>query len=200
MEFEQSFQRTDTMTINTVYSVRLRWRKQINKDNGQIISFNCDLKHPDFCPVRAAFRIYLRAGRLQANADEPIAVCRNKANAKTIFIADSLTTKFLRKAAMGAHNISSASPDLNRWSTHSIRVTAANLLHRAKFSDSFIQTRLRWKSTAFLQYLRNTFYSAEAHSKAIGISENNFPPVQDRSYRALDPHEAFTLTSAAPAA
>ena len=51
MEFERSFQQTDIMTIDTVYSVRLRWRKQKNKDNGQIISFNCDLKHPDFCPV-----------------------------------------------------------------------------------------------------------------------------------------------------
>jgi hypothetical protein len=37
---------------------------------------------------------------------------------------------------------------LDKWSTHSIRVTACNLLHRARYSDTYIKNRLRWKSDA----------------------------------------------------
>jgi hypothetical protein len=48
-------------------------------------------------------------------------------------------------------------------------VTAANLLHRARFSDSYIQNRLRWHSNAFLEYLRTTFYTAEDHAYALDL-------------------------------
>ena len=35
--------------------------------------------------------------------------------------------------------------------------------------------RLRWKSDSFLGYLRNTMYTAAAHTKALNIPENNLP-------------------------
>ena len=66
-------------------------------------------------------------------------------------------------------------PILSKWSAHSIRVTACNLLHRQGYSDSYIQTRLRWTSNAFLGYLRNTLYSAQAHTKALHIPPDNLP-------------------------
>jgi len=56
-----------------------------------------------------------------------------------------------------------------------VRVTACNLLHRQGFSDSYIQARLLWKSNTFLQYLRNTLYTAAAHTKALSIPVNNLP-------------------------
>jgi hypothetical protein len=42
-------------------------------------------------------------------------------------------------------------------------------------SDTYIQTRLRWKSNSFLNYLRNTLYAASEHTKAIRIPANNLP-------------------------
>ena len=42
-------------------------------------------------------------------------------------------------------------------------------------SDSYIQTRLRWKSTAFLMYLRNTLYAASAHTAALSLHKDNLP-------------------------
>ena len=43
------------------------------------------------------------------------------------------------------------------------------------FSDSYIQTRLRWRGTTWMDYLRNTLYSAQQHTKALSIPANNLP-------------------------
>ena len=51
-------------------------------------------------------------------------------------------------------------------------------------SDTYIQTRLRWRSSAFLDYLRNTLYTARAHTKALHIPANNLP-LNKRRYRAV---------------
>ena len=81
-----------------------------------------------------------------------------------------MTAAHLRYSASIVLNIKKDDPSLKLWSTHSIQVTAANLLHRANLSDSYIQTRLRWKSLSFLVYLRNTIYGADAYTKAININ------------------------------
>jgi hypothetical protein len=78
--------------------------------------------------------------------------------------------------------------DLLAWSCHSIHVTAANLLHRARFSDSYIKNRLRWRSDTFLMYLHNTFYTADQHTKAITLGLD--PPDRNVS-RPLEPHESL---------
>ena len=71
---------------------------------------------------------------------------------------------------------------LGRFTAHSIRVTACNLLHRQGLSDRYIQTRLRWKSNTFLDYLRNTLYDAAAHTKALHIPANNLPVLTDKNH------------------
>ncbi len=65
------------------------------------------------------------------------------------YIATSKMANFLCLAALHAHKLPSKHPDISAWSAHLIRVTAANLLHQAKFSNSFIQNRLCWQSNAF---------------------------------------------------
>jgi len=83
--------------------------------------------------------------------------------------------------------------DLLAWSCHSIRVTAANLLHRARFLDSYIMNHLRWRSNTFLMYLRNTFYTADQHTKAITLG---LDPPDCSIVWPLEPHESFLCTGA----
>jgi len=177
------------ITKDRVWYVRVVYRFQKNGDNGEETDFARDTANPRFCPVLAAWRIYDRALRLEVPAGEPIAVYSNKG--KRRFITDSLIQKHLRVAAKKVHKITDKKV-LQRWSTHSIRVTAANLLHRANMADSFIQIRLRWKSTSFLMYLRNTFYSAARHTNALNVSESNLPPSGSRACRPREAHEAVT--------
>ena len=145
--------------------------------------------------MRAAIRIIDRAMRLGAPVDEPIAVFKHKSNRRA-FIKDSLVADHLRAAASAVLNIDKSDVGLNLWSTHSIRVTAANLLHRERFSDSFIMMRLRWSSYAFMDYLRDTIYAAEQHA-GLKISDSNLPSLAERSYRLAEPHEAAMASAAA---
>ena len=45
---------------------------------------------------------------------------------------------------------------LQKWSAHSLRVGACTLLHASGVSASQIKFLLRWRSDAFMVYLRNT--------------------------------------------
>ena len=179
---------TYTKIIQLVEFVEIQWRKQKNNDNGQKIPFARDHANPTTCPVLAAVRIIIRASRLGVASDTPIGVFNHKG--QTRFITDTKVQHLLRTAAKTTMGISDEK-EILKWSTHSIRVTAANLLHREKFSDSFIQNRLRWKSQSFLMYLRNTIYSASAHTKSLALSNSNLPPLAERSYREPEPHESL---------
>ena len=76
----------------------------------------------------------------------------------------------LRNCASLMLNIKRDDPSLKLWSVYSIQVTTTNLLHRANLLDSYIKTCLRWKSSFFLMYLRNTIYGADTHTKAISVN------------------------------
>jgi hypothetical protein len=112
------------------------------------------------------------------------------------FITDKLVAMYLCLAAHKALLIPAGHKSLSCWSTHSIRVTAANLLHWQLFVDSFIQMRLQWKSTLFLMYLHNTFYAAEQHT-ALDVPDSCLPPLAERTYRPVEPHEEIKLGAAA---
>jgi hypothetical protein len=100
----------------------------------------------------------------------------------------------LRNCASLVLNIKQDDASLKLWPTHSIRVTAANLLHRANLSDSYINTRLRWKRSSFLMYLRNTIYGADAHTKAINVNLGENEQTK-ASYRTVtEEHEPILLS------
>lgn len=135
-------------------------------------------------------RIIQRAIRLANPSDEPLAVFRSKDGqykGQRCFITNALVERFLRRVAQRVYQLSDKDPSLKRWSCHSIRVTACNLLHRQGLSDSYIQTRLRWKSKAFLGYLRNTLYAASSHTSAINISQANLLRLSTSYKRVLLP-------------
>jgi hypothetical protein len=184
--------------------VKIRWRFQKNKDNGQIIPYKRDHKRPQVCPVLAAYRIIRRASALGIPPHVPVAAYASTSSPGGYsLIRASHVVKFIRRAAQVTFNLKATDSALKAWTCHSIRVTAANILHRANMSDSYIQTRLRWKSNTFLMYLRNTFYSADQHTKAMDISNANLPllPTSDgKRYRPLEPHEQVYSAQLAVAA
>ena len=61
-----------------------------------------------------------------------------------------------------------------------MQVTVANILHRKGKSDSYIQTRLRWKSTTFLDNLHNTIYVADVYNELTDIPDENLPVLTDK--------------------
>jgi len=169
----------------------LCFRKQKNNDNGQTLTYR---RRPDPhwpCPTQASLNIVRRANRLGTPKDHPAAVYRDSASGQRRLITASQVAVLLRHVAQKVFDIPVGHKDLLAWSCHSIRVTAANLLHRARFSDSYIKNRLRWRSDTFLMYLRNTFYTADQHTQALTLGLD--PPARGDA-RPLEPHESFLHT------
>ena len=179
---------------NDITFTTLCFRKQKNNDNGQTLTYRRRTDSSWLCPTQASLDIVRRAKRLGTPSNYPAAVYPDPATGKRRQITATQFAFFLRHVARKVFDIPAGHKDLLAWSCHSIRVTAANLLHRARFSDSYVKNRLRWRSDTFLMYLRNTFYTADQHTKAITLGLD--PP--KRGYaRPLEPHEELLCASAA---
>jgi hypothetical protein len=121
-------------------------------------------------------------------------VYRKPTTGKHRLITASQVAIFLHHVPHKVFDIPAEHKDLLAWSCHSIRLTDANLLHRAWFSDSYIKNRLRWRSNTFLMYLCNTFYTADQHTKAITFGLD--PPDCSIAW-PLEPQETFLCAGAA---
>ena len=153
--------------VNRARIVNVKWRFQKNNDNGQVISYVEDKEDPIHCYVRAAKRIRQRAIRLRQARDKPIAIFRNNVqNIKTTYIDDIHIKTILQEAAGAVHNVTKKE-ELQRFTSHSIRVGACVLLHSQNISTEDIKFRLRWRSDSFKMYLRNIIQLAEMHKNAV---------------------------------
>jgi len=151
------------LSLPDLHAVEMRWRFQKNNDNGQRIK---QVRHPDprLCCVSAAWRIRHRAQRLNNSPRDVLAVYRT--NSSTRIINSDNITGALQSAARKAHNIT-LSKDITRWTPHSLRIGACVLLNEARVDPSIIKLRLRWRSDAFKDYLRNTITLAAIHRDAL---------------------------------
>jgi hypothetical protein len=195
---KQPFYDLTNVSLSDIAYFTLRFRKQKNNRNYELIPYNKDEVNPTFCAVGAAFRIRQRAIRLGVPPEEPIGVyfsTTGKYSQQRCFITAVQTASFLQSVAKTVFKLKVDDKSLRRWSSHSIRVTAANLLHRQGYSDTYIQSRLRWKSNAFLDYLRNTLYTASAHTKALHIPENNLPHLSTGYIAVTHPSGGTVLTN-----
>lgn len=151
--------------LQIVASVRVRWRIQKNRENGQTITFAENSACHDMCEVRAAYRIFLRSIKLGQRSDEPMGIFVNK-HGKTKYFTASKLTEILRAAAARAHP-DWTQEELNRISTHSSRVYALVLLSEAGMKDYIIKARLRWLGDSYKGYLRDTAALAHMQSNAL---------------------------------
>jgi hypothetical protein len=131
------------VTDTNVAFMNLCFCKQKNNDNGQTLTYRRRTGSNWMCPTQASLNIVRRARRLGMPSGHPAAVYHDTAAGKRRQITASQVATFLRHIARKVFNIPARHKDLLAWSCHSIRITAANLLHRARFSDSFIKNRLR---------------------------------------------------------
>ena len=95
----------------------------------------------------------------------PIAVYKDT-DGLTKFISNKDVESILQDAAAHVHNITDKQ-QLQRWTCHSIRVGACIRLQLLQMPEHFIQTRLRWTSEAWKDYLRHLPELASTHNNAI---------------------------------
>ena len=170
-----------------IEAVEVFWRHQKNGDHGQSILYTRNRRKPQICGVAAAYRIRTRAQRLGNPMHYPLGIHYSGSGNK--FITGDDTARFLRSVAARVFHLNPRKQThkdiLELYSSHSIRVRAANVLYREGKSDSYIQTRLRWQSRTFLNYLRNTIHAAMQHNETMDIPADNLPDLMDNDDDAL---------------
>ena len=147
-------------SADIVKKVKITWRIQKNRRNGQSITLSADDEHSKICPVRAALRMVLRARRLGQPDSFPLACHIYKK--KRIYLTGKRVAALFREAAKTIQpNMSKE--DLSQFSAHSLRVWACVLLDEAGMSPEFIMARLRWMGNSFRMYLRDTGMIQDKH-------------------------------------
>jgi hypothetical protein len=112
--------------------------------------------------VLAAFDIYMRSIAIGQTDDLPMAAFLNNNKIEYVTLKDVST--FFQKIAKKVHPKLSKS-EIQKYSSHSIRVWACVTLDEAGKSASFIKARLRWLGESFRTYLRDTNAIHEQHAE-----------------------------------
>ena len=155
----------DNEPITYPSKVKITFRIQKNSRNGQKLTIVADLEHFYICPVRAAYRIFIRARRLGQQEHEPMGVYLNK-QGDMKYLTGNTIANMLRKIARSVHPDMSED-DILRLSVHSGRVWALVLLDEAGMSPDFMKCRLRWESESYRLYLRDTSIIQQKHIDAL---------------------------------
>ena len=155
----------DQDDFEAVSSMKITWRIQKNRQNGQSLKIAADKTNPLICPVRNAMQLVERARRLDQSSDLPLCLYKNK-DGKSVYLTGSKIAELFRKAAKAVHP-DLLPEDISKYSAHSIRVWACVLLDEAGKSPDFIKKRLRWMGDSFRMYLRDTPIINRQHRDAL---------------------------------
>jgi hypothetical protein len=152
-----------------IYQCWIIFRTQKNGDNGEEKTFTCN-KNPggrEF--VRPIYRIIQRFALLRGLCDNvtPLAIYAYGNVVKFITSVD--VERAMRQTASKVYKLDPIRDRdaLQRWSCHSLRVGACVILHSLGFSETQIKFLLRWRSNAFMTYLRNLAVLAEKQTQAL---------------------------------
>jgi hypothetical protein len=150
----------DNSCLDQAHKVKITWRIQKNRQNGQAITISAKKTCHKICPVRAAGRMVLRARRLGQPNSMPVA-CYSYKN-KRVYLTGKRIAILFREAVKAIHPKTSKA-NLSRYSAHSLRVWACVLLDEAGMSPEFIMAHLRWMGNSFRMYLRDTGIIQDKH-------------------------------------
>ena len=177
-------------SLETAIKVRITWRIQKNRQNGENKTLSAEPTCPKLCPVRAAIKIVLRARRLGQPDDLPVACYWQKK--KFSYLTGTRVAALYRQAAK-AVNPRISKDDLSRYSAHSLRVWACVLLDEAGCTPEFIKSRLRWKGNSFRMYLRDTGVIQDKHRDILRAASQEvidlIASITAQTATALDPAE-----------
>jgi hypothetical protein len=152
-----------------VVKLRIFFRMQKNNANGQDKLFARNSNPQGFCCIRAALRVLERFQRLRGSSDSttPLAVFLS-ADGQCKLITSDLVERVMRDLAATVYHLDPVKDKeaLQKWSCHSLRVGACVILHGMGFTSTQIQFMLRWKSNAFMMYLRNLAVLSQGQNAA----------------------------------
>ena len=152
----------------------LCWRTQKNGANGEIRMFT----QPDadnYSWIKFMYSIVRRFVALCGSTDftTHLSVYRAASGVTHLLTAVDVE-RTMRQVAAKVYNLEPTTKTgkeaLQLWSCHSLRVGACVLLHTMNFTAPQIKWLLRWKSDAFMVYLRNIANLSDKHCYASNMA------------------------------
>jgi hypothetical protein len=137
----------------------IKFRTQKNGSHGEERLYTQNPNQNGLCFVRGMLRIVNRFVRLHGtdSHNTPLSTYRNTESGPPQLITSNNIDKIMRQAAATVYNLDPIKhkKELQRWSSHSLRVGACVILHSMGYTETQIKWLLRWRSDAFMVYLRN---------------------------------------------
>jgi hypothetical protein len=96
-EKERIIKNLNNDSLHQALFVKITWRIQKNRQNGQSITLTAEIDRPKICLVRSAMQLVLRAKRLNQPVDMPLVVYKTK-KGKVIYLTGNKIAKLLQKA------------------------------------------------------------------------------------------------------
>lgn len=151
-----------------VHTINITFREQKNGDNGAQRTIVRMFGNASLCAVSAMLRIVQRWMDLNLDPSRPLSVFTNtgRADGKVLDIRARHIERVLQDAAKAVYNITDPK-DLGHFTSHSLCVGACVALHSAGIDPMSIKHALRWRSDAFMEYLRNLPLQAQRNSRAV---------------------------------
>lgn len=162
-------------SLPSIHKMWCKWRTQKNGQNGEEKLFTRNSNSGGHCFVASTHRALQRFQRIMVldativpNATPLSIYWDPRSNSAKLINANDIE-RFMRRLACSVYHLhpSHQSTEVNRWSSHSLRVGACVALHAMGFSTVDIQWILRWRSTAFMVYLRNVAILSDRHTAAL---------------------------------
>jgi hypothetical protein len=149
-----SLEQAMSVPTKLLSSVDTCWRTQKNKQHGEKKRFSANIISHN-CYVAAAQRTCQRFLRLRGAKDTntPLSIYVTSFGTQRLVTAKDIS-RCMQYLAGAVYHITDPT-ELSRFSAHSLRVGACVILHAQGLTESQIQFILRWRSLAFMAYLRN---------------------------------------------
>jgi hypothetical protein len=155
---------------------RIRWRTQKNGNNGEQKTFSRNMLKVDLDVVDSWLDIVERFLRLTTSerTDLPLSLYRTSKNGTLQLLTANDIESVMQSLAIEVYNLHTVrhKDDIARFLAHSLRVGACTILQAAGFAAHEIKFLLRWKSEAFMDYLRNLAVTAERQNTAVAEADN----------------------------
>ena len=148
-----------------VARTRVHHDTQKNGHNGETRTFVRNTQNPKLCCVEGwldILRTYYTLMGEDCATDQPLAIYKHPVTNRITCITCTDAEREMQLSASRVYNLNPANKKhqelLTHWSCHSLRVGACVILYSMGASPETIQFLLRWRSHAYMDYLRNLAY------------------------------------------
>jgi hypothetical protein len=158
--------------VELLDTVTLTWTTQKNGVRGEQILHHKNSGCPGLCPIYQFVRIVHRFIKLMGHkTDIPLSVYRGPTGVVYNVVCTDIDSVFQSMAIRHFKlDVATDKATIAKWTSHSLRVGACNILFGAGTHETTIKFRLRWRSMSFMNYFHNLGAISQEQNNAVNMA------------------------------